>query len=541
MSLMRSNTINKMNDLIPQISVETYTYLLKLYKDLLFNLNRFPVIRKPNRFYDYLEQEVFSRFPDDKIHHYVVRDVLPNLEFLKSVFDDKYFYRVSITIDESGDNILSNVDRLNPVGPKLQDGITFVIMLVDISSTQCLQLCNHSSFELFVPISTFACVSNNYFNMIIKQHPDILTTRSEIPSDISLTDFHKTFTYLITDVNYLRHNVKNVTNEIYTLLEYFCYNEYIEVVDEYYETNGDNPKAVTLFERLYNIDFVSSKTDRNTRFVYKYKRRVTLEPNDFRSKQQRNMAMISNIIRDPNFRNVEFSRTRVEYSIASLKKDVILFKRLLLYCRAIPIYNNLLNNVIHFDPTLFFERDVKSDSIESPASNRFLFEENVRGNMFVNRIVNINEIFVRGFVRSLEYCLAKFSLDSELSRIVKIIKKHERIKNNNPIEPSDKNKKIKIFCHDPPIHTDELNNKLIEWIVNHIVMCERSILKQGSLLMLVNNKFSMKDICSFSASKLDKLRDLCPGMSIETYNETEDKFSHPDDGWYTSRDEPGDW
>ena len=438
------------------INVDDYNNLLKNYRELLSSLAENPIIRPPNMFYEYLDQLLINRMSNDKMKYYVVRNVLPNIQFLKGVFDAEHFYVLSIEcvggdVSNGIDDVVTTINKLSMSHnlltkpfPAKTDKIEVLLLMYDVTVTSSLRFHFDSGVEVYIPSSIFSFLplTNNYFKMIINRagdtnnanntnKDDIEIIDSDLSSHISLDVFHNVFPYLATDVYYLTSNIDDVTNEIYTALEYFSFSDSVLLILSHYKNLSLIKRSDRLYDITYYVDLIFHG-EQNIRYGHIYE--IT---NNVLLTKQYNDAFNHNMRIMPNLDHVDIN---VESSTNLLRKDLVLFKKLLMFCE-------------------IFLVDGGKDADNHVYTNQSYVNENA----------------IRNLIDSLSYILNKFSLLSPTEHITQLVKRYETL-----LYKDRENPKMRGCIQ---LLYNKLNNKKIIALIKRLVkMYEQSISCQETLL-----------------------------------------------------------
>lgn len=450
-----------MDSFINVFPIETYNCLLKLYQSLQLDYKKNPLIRKSNNFYNCLEEALFP-LSSDKIKFYILRDITSSSHFLRCALDYEYFYQLSIS--RINDNVVISLNSL--LKPSMGD-INVTIMLVDMLTCSCLKLNIGQEFEIFIPQTMFKLMPNvTYFKMILNRTanssvfvdgPNIIS--SDISADVDLEAFHNIFPFLVTDVEYLEVNLDLITNELYRLLDYFSYTYHTEFIENYYRnSNFGKNSSKRLLEYFYFINFqiIENEKVQDVRFVYVEELTEKFISNEYINTYIDDKRQTPCWFLKKETKNPEISTMNISYSLRSLKKDLVTFSKLLLYCRAIKMYNEQHDTEL----TILFQLNFSS------AKNKYLRKS-------IEEIYHydfIQEFFVKALATLALTYLNKFSLESTIEEVFLLIQKRESLNCNNFKTPK------------AVTHTNEMIRDLIEWLTKHIDICENSITYHNTLI-----------------------------------------------------------
>lgn len=505
-----------MSHLINLVSLETYNNLLESYNDLTEDLKKNPLIRRPNKFYESMDAQIIASLSNDRFKYYVLRDVLPSKMLLESLFVYEYFYQLSI--NNINNSVFLSINRLSH---RQVGGINIVIMIVDISANPCLnlKLISNPEFELFVPQSIFtSAIGCNYFTMIINRNKDKTSDMliCDIPSFIDITEFHNILPYLWTDIGYLRYNIERATNQMYKLFDYFLFSQHVEFMNFYYDNDSHKSVFRNNFSIRSNIIFYidSITTDEHntkhvTRFIHVddfncdtlFVKKPIVEGDRYLYQSECEIFEIPN--------QIEFNQFHIKKSLGFLNIDLILFKKFKLYCQSIEIYNNKNSSLNIYLNCKYFNQ-----IIECPLMLKKFLED-------IDPLESdgtINYAFVKYLAQSVSCCLNKFQSDSLIEEIVALIEKYERLNSLNEhtiqqLHILEIETKMKL----PTVHTNEVNERLITWLDNEIMVLEQSIAFHVNILSKLQ-QVSLRDICRFEPHSLKKVENVFHGIFKLEYN-----------------------
>lgn len=320
---------------IGTISLETYTNLLVLYQDLILNLNKNNIIRKPvNHFYDYLDLILNSENGEFGINikYYNLRNLLPTWQVLHQVFDVNHLYRLNISKNcETGLTVVSLCSLLKP----LRDDIIIntVVIAIDITKVPHILFKSDQTFEIFLPQIFFKSTHvNTYFKTILRQPDNIDSNKVfiNLSNDVDISSFHSILPFLLTDIEYLENNMALITNQIYCLLDYFAFTDHVEFIED---------RCCKSRTVIYYLNFQIKDQD-NAYFRYAYEDSIS-----DKKLTELYADECLGLYRQACEGFLQTHKTKVvgrpdiENSLLILKKDLIIFRKLLFFLKVVQIYN----------------------------------------------------------------------------------------------------------------------------------------------------------------------------------------------------------